>query len=540
MASALTEDPAQQQAMIAAMLSQLPPEHQTQIQEAVGNYSHQLTAQGVPAEQLQQYIWSYYTQCVTTFFAQLPAEIQQAVMASQAAPSPPQEEPQRPQAQVQEQQAECQPEELRAEPNTVAQPEQAEASGHAAPQQDSGPQAGNAEPLRLLSEQESQALQAELQAVEMRKQQEAQQMRKQQEELETQQAQEQQELKEQQQQFASKLQQKMDPALAARFAKPRETQVGDSSPAGGPSQKKLDPVLAKRWNAMQERQAAGEDAAKSIDERMADLAKSRQDKPESEFAKKMAKRAEKVAEGADPAVSPRSQALEAKKSQGGDSELKKLMAKQQEKNRERLETGESPAKKQHEFNSTTGELAQKLAKAQERQEQMEGEAGDSGTAQDLGSANGKDNNVADQKRFTLPRGQTAVHTYTWPTSSSVSVTNLKWSASVLDELTVDLEVAAVLKPVQEGDALQTVVLTKNARGGDHWGSLAPARDRRLPVVADTSCRLPVDGDVAGTENSEGKTKHREVQSVVFTFSNSFSWFTAKEVEFETVCEWCHS
>jgi len=66
----------------------------------------------------------------------------------------------------------------------------------------------------------------------------ARQIRKEQQELETQQAQQQEELKEQQQQFASKLQQKMDPALAARFAKPRETEASDSTPTGAASQKK--------------------------------------------------------------------------------------------------------------------------------------------------------------------------------------------------------------------------------------------------------------------------------------------------------------
>jgi len=38
----------------------------------------------------------------------------------------------------------------------------------------------------------------------------------------------------------------------------------------------------------------------------------------------------------------------------------------------------------------------------------------------------------------------------------------------------------------------------------------------------------------GTEN--GIRKHREVQKVIFNFSNAFSWFTAKDVEFMMIRE----
>merc|ERR1711966_171423 len=99
-------------------------------------------------------------------------------------------------------------------------------------------------------------------------------------------------LKEQQQQFAQKLQQKMDPALANRLLKPKEELENLTQERATPSAppKNLDPVLQKRWNAMQERQAAGEDTAKSIDDRLETLAKSRQDKPQTELAQRLAKR----------------------------------------------------------------------------------------------------------------------------------------------------------------------------------------------------------------------------------------------------------
>merc|ERR1719387_1108458 len=109
-------------------------------------------------------------------------------------------------------------------------------------------------------------------------------MRQKQEALEAQQREQQEEVKAQQQAFfQSKLAQKMDPALAAKFAKQREKHdAGEASfddrPAANAPPKNLDPVLAKRWTAMQERQAAGEDAAKSIDERVANS--KRHDKPE--------------------------------------------------------------------------------------------------------------------------------------------------------------------------------------------------------------------------------------------------------------------
>lgn len=87
---------------------------------------------------------------------------------------------------------------------------------------------------------------------------------------------------------------------------------------------------------------------------------------------------------------------------------------------------------------------------------------------------------------------------------------------------MDLEVSVVLTPEKGGDAPQTVILKRNARGDHHEGRFAPERDRRLRVVT----------DAADTESP----KTREVESVVFKFSNSFSWFTAKDVEFVLVCE----
>ena len=47
----------------------------------------------------------------------------------------------------------------------------------------------------------------------------------------------------------------------------------------------------------------------------------------------------------------------------------------------------------------------------------------------------------------------------------------------MEEMTADLEVTAVLKPLREGDKAEKIVLQKNARGVTFVGSFAPKRDR---------------------------------------------------------------
>jgi len=366
-----------------------------------------------------------------------------------------------------------------------------------------------------LAAQEAQRKQMELNAEEVRQQQI---------ELEAQQMQQQEELKEQQLQFQQRLQQKMDPAVAARIAKQREKQELEDVNLPTTPTKKLDPVLQKRWNAMEERQAAGEDRAKSIEDKVAES--KRQDKPESELAKRMAKRSEKAADSAEVG-SPRSQALEAKlRTQSKESELAKRMAKQQEQIKERLEKGgdgfEQGPKQVAEAMS---ELAKKLQRQQELNKNAE-------ELQEHSAANGKEHEAAssssiEQKRLSLPRGQSVVHTFDWSGKSDSFV----WNAIVLEhdkyDLTVDLEITAVLKPEHEGGPAQTIILQKNARGGTHVGSFTPNRDKRTAVVREAAG----DGEV-----SPGNRTHREVEAIVFNFSNVFSWFTAKEVEFMSLFE----
>eukprot|EP00438_Fugacium_kawagutii_P011762 Skav222936 [mRNA] locus=scaffold1489:469286:472733:- [translate_table: standard] len=117
-----------------------------------------------------------------------------------------------------------------------------------------------------------------------------------------------------------------------------------------------------------------------------------------------------------------------------------------------------------------------------------------------------------QLQFTA--GQSLEHVAPWDEDGQVG--RLQWSAVVLSDLTIDLEVRAVVRspPETAGSegATEEIVLQRNARGVTFVGTLDAASDRRLVVTA---------GD---------KKQRREVVSVVFKFSNSFSWFTGKEVE----------
>jgi len=116
---------------------------------------------------------------------------------------------------------------------------------------------------------------------------------------------------------------------------------------------------------------------------------------------------------------------------------------------------------------------------------------------------------------------------------------LQWTAVVLDELTVELEVFAQLCALtatpssasssapgevaaEEATGGVQVLLERAACGRTFSGSFAPARDRRLLPAGEAL--LPAAGPV-------------RPEAVLFSFSNAFSWFSSKEVELVTLWDW---
>lgn len=133
----------------------------------------------------------------------------------------------------------------------------------------------------------------------------------------------------------------------------------------------------------------------------------------------------------------------------------------------------------------------------------------------------------EHRLFSLGAGSALAQKVLWPLGSK-NVT-FHWKVIVLRELTVDLEIRAVLRPFSPADAFEDIILQKHARGGHFAGKFVPSRDRRVAFPR-LSCRPPdVDVDEASSPGSAGNGQ--KIDAVIFSFSNSFSWFTEKAVEF---------
>jgi DNA polymerase III gamma/tau subunit len=529
MSAAQMQDVQQQQAQVAGMLAQLPPEQQVQIQEVVGAYNHQLSAQGVAPEAVQSYVWSYYTQCVTSFYQQLQAaQMQQAQQEQSLA----QQEPRRSEEELQALQ-QALDEELKS-PEVV--PKDLFAAKPTSAQLSEPQQAGTQPSANGLQTKNSDAENVQAQR----------------------------EFKDPQQEVQKQYEQRIDPMLAKRFAKQREKEhqdaVVEESPACSSSgtkavadpvrpaaasstpSKTIDPVLAKRWNALQEREAAGEQAAKAIDEA---IMSSKKEKPaESELAKRMAKQQEKVKErlekygDIDASAAGQGAALniplkpwearQAAAQAAAQSELAERQAKQQEKKaQQQLEEQAIAAATAN----TTPEAVPAIdSTAAASEVNATASSAESGGAPQLveappltvkeAGASGDAPVEAERTRLSLPAGKTAMHIFTWP-KDSLRLSCLRWHALVLNsDLDFEMEVIAELRPETDDAAADSIVLQKNARGSVFDGSFAPLRDRRFAPAS------PANGSANRTS--------REVRAIVFKFSNAFSWFTAKDVELITM------
>jgi len=112
--------------------------------------------------------------------------------------------------------------------------------------------------------------------------------------------------------------------------------------------------------------------------------------------------------------------------------------------------------------------------------------------------------------FDLQAGVSTSYTFAWP-SVATTVRSFHWNVKVRDELTIDLEIKALMHPICPGSGAQKIVVERHARGETFVGSFSPAKDRRL---------------------INGTTKR--VDTILFSFSNSFSWMNGKEVEITTI------
>eukprot|EP00929_Paragymnodinium_shiwhaense_P032044 TRINITY_DN17834_c0_g1_i1.p1 TRINITY_DN17834_c0_g1~~TRINITY_DN17834_c0_g1_i1.p1 ORF type:complete len:539 (+),score=205.04 TRINITY_DN17834_c0_g1_i1:134-1750(+) len=527
----------QQQAQIAAMMAQLAPEQQAQIQEAVGNYNQQLAAQGIPQEHAQSYVWSYYTQCVTALYQQVGAAVAAAAAAAEA--------------------------------EAVAASSAPAAGGPAAGSAGDGGVAGSAttasapvsaggytaapDSAGAVATGQTASAQFSPEAAEA-------QRLEQEREAEARKKAEEDEEKKEQEQFQKKLE-SMDPVLAARFMKQREKQdAGDTSAievgSAAAPKKNIDPVLAKRWAAMQDRKESGDTAVDLVEKAQAAHKSSSSTAPanggNSELAKKFKQRGEVAVDKLEE-VATHGGGAKPWEEKRGSSELGKLLAKRKDAGEQEVTDIDSRLEAQaHEKQAKqpATELQKRLAAQQEksRQKDGEGEVEEVGpvsngehkaaaeTAQPSASAAERAqpsacpaaerreavdaSTAAERRHLRLKSGGTAVATFGWP-SEGVSVDRVSWNIVVLEELTVDLEVFAILRPAAGGEDAKTtrVVLQKHARGTTFSGSCAPGHDRRILAAA-----------------AEATDSSLVVEKVVFSFSNAFSWFTAKDVELVTVVD----
>lgn len=277
----------------------------------------------------------------------------------------------------------------------------------------------------------------------------------------------------------------MDPVLAARFARQKEkleTGKSDVADVGSvaDNKKHLDPVLAQRWEKLQSGKCLVEDNIGSVADKSTKL--------DPVLAKRWSQQQEKMDKGARPP--------EIGSAADKSTKLDPVLAERWAATHERLITGKSGIATEVGSNAAysslrkDSELAKRFAKLEAK------------SKHDVSS-----HAVAERSHLSFAAGQAIEHRVPWVIAGGSG--HLHWSAVVLSDLTIDLEISAVLA-ASEG-ATDELVLQRNARGGTFVGSLDEAHDRRLAASVTGSAR-------------------KEVREVVFKFSNSFSWFRGKEVE----------
>lgn len=330
----------------------------------------------------------------------------------------------------------------------------------------------------------------------------------------------------------------MDPQLAARFAKQKvKEQQGDElevAEIGSAAhlerlEKQLDPLLAKRWAKQKEREETGDVAVEEVGSVAVKTTK---------VDPFLVKRWSRLHEEGAPVHEIGSAATVTR-------QLDPVLAKAFEKSRDEG----SPVKEIGSAATVSRQFDPVFAKAfakQQQQQQLEEVADGAGAAagQTQAAAQGIDA-AAERVHLSIQAGAMYTHTLAWPSTAR----SIRWGAVALDGLTIDLEISATLEPLPAGDGPKAIVLQRNARGVNFVADFAPARKRGLAAAPAPSAEgsaaataaasaaagaqaAPDEDKAAACSASEGQRVH----SIVFKFSNAFSWFTSKEVEFVTLFE----
>lgn len=132
--------------------------------------------------------------------------------------------------------------------------------------------------------------------------------------------------------------------------------------------------------------------------------------------------------------------------------------------------------------------------------------------------------MADRSCLKIPAGQRFTHSIpcNWQegedgNTRAVALGSLDWNAVSLGEKTIDLEVYVLLKSEDGSEAPTIHYLKQKGSGRSFAGRFVPQEDARF---------LTEGGNVV------------ELDSVIFEFDNSYSWWTEKEVELITIRTAC--
>jgi len=320
----------------------------------------------------------------------------------------------------------------------------------------------------------------------------------------------------------------MDPKLLERFAKQKEKeQLGDDLPVaeiGSAADRRasFDPKLQERWAKQREKEETGHAEVEEVGS-----AADKTTKVDPVLAERW-RRLE--AEGGAPVREIGSAAVV---NRNLDPRLAKAFAKHDEGG------SELPMKEIGSAARVTRSLDPALAKAFDKAKLQEAIA--DGRLEPEGKA------VADRMHLTLKAGATATHTFPWKEGAR----RFAWAAVVMDELTLDVEISAKLKPDPEGKGPSEIFLQRNARGENFVSDFCPTKKRGLADPAACAAAAALAAAKAEEEGIGGHNGHdskhddsmsgavpgQVVEAIVFKFSNAFSWFRGKEVEFVTVFEW---
>jgi len=148
--------------------------------------------------------------------------------------------------------------------------------------------------------------------------------------------------------------------------------------------------------------------------------------------------------------------------------------------------------------------------------------------------------MVERFRLSLPAGQAETCQVAWEdprfngTPGGTGLGTMQWTVVVLPpagvnaEAEVDLAVTACLGLQAHEEASSKLPLQKMSRGRTFSGTFDPAKDRRLVG--------PIRDGQQGSNVGEARKGGPAVDSLLFEFSNAFSWWTGREVELVIVRE----